>query len=634
MTVTTESKNRIEPGSFNTPVGTFPATATSKNIDPAAIVTSIITKLNTALSNNDASSIAELFSPELSFWRDHLSLTWSFRTAKGREDIKTFLQSSNTPLTKLKITVESSTPFRSPQVFAIDAFGEVFGVQSFLTIETPIGTGRGFIRLAETNPGHWEIYTLYTVLQIIKGSEEKTGPLRPRGVNHGAVLDRRNWQDRRTAETNLTSSSGGADPAETNPAVVVIGAGQSGLSIAARLKTHRVKTLVVDAEDRVGDNWRKRYHHLVLHDPVWFDHMPYVPFPASWPVFTPKDKLAEFFEAYVKLLELDVWVCTTIRSVKWSDEEKKWTVEVERKREDGSIEKRTLHPRHVIQATGHSGKKNLPDFPGLDTFAGTRISHSSEFHGASPNGEGKKAVVVGSCNSAHDIAQDYHENGYEVTIIQRSSTCVISSDSIVNIALKGLYEENGPPVDDADIFFYSIPAEQFKAQQKKLTKVQNDQDRELLEGLAKAGFNVDQGPDGAGLLMKYWQRGGGYTIDVGAGKLITDGKIKIKQGQEITEITPTGLRFNDGSELPADEVIFATGYQNMRTQTRAIFGDEVADRVSSVWGLNEEGEFRTMWQKSGHPGFWFMGGNLALGRYYSLLLALQIVAVERGINEL
>jgi hypothetical protein len=168
-------------------------------------------------------------------------------------------------------------------------------------------------------------------------------------------------------------------------------------------------------------------------------------------------------------------------------------------------------------------------------------------------------------------------------------------------------------------------------QQIKLTKVQNEHDKATLDGLRKAGFGIDMGPMDAGLLIKYYQRGGGYYIDVGASQLIIDGKIKVKQGQEISQILPNGLEFADGSKLEADEIIFATGYQNMRTQARLIFGDEVADRVGDVWGFNEEGEFRTMWQKSGHPGLWFMGGNLAISRYYSRILALQIKALEEGI---
>jgi hypothetical protein len=216
-------------------------------------------------------------------------------------------------------------------------------------------------------------------------------------------------------------------------------------------------------------------------------------------------------------------------------------------------------------------------------------------------------------------------------MVQRSTTCVVSSDSIVNISLKELYEEGGPPTEDSDIALWSIPSALFKAQQMKIAALGAQNDAKTIEGLEKAGFKVDRGPMNAGLLMKYLQRGGGYYIDVGASQLIADGKIKVKQGQEIDEVLSNGLRFVDGSELEADEIILATGYQNMRTQARLIFGDEVADRVGDVWGFDQEGEVRTIWRRSGHPGFWFMGGNFALCRYYSRLLALQIKALEENI---
>jgi cation diffusion facilitator CzcD-associated flavoprotein CzcO len=392
-----------------------------------------------------------------------------------------------------------------------------------------------------------------------------------------------------------------------------------------------VSALMIDQNERVGDNWRKRYHQLVLHDPVWYDHLPYIPFPPHWPVFTPKDKLAEFFEAYVNLLELNAWTSTTIKSTSWDEDKRVWTVTVERKKADGSVDTRTLHPRHVIQATGHSGKKNFPTIKGMEGFKGDRLCHSSEFPGASPNSQGKKAIVVGCCNSGHDIAQDFFEKGYDVTIVQRSTTCVISSEAITDIGLKGLYDEDAPPVEDADLIAWGFPTTALKAQQVKLTKVQHEHDKKILDGLRKAGFGLDSGPNDAGLMLKYYQRGGGYYIDVGASQLIIDGKIKIKQGQEISQILPNGVEFADGTQLPADEIIFATGYQNMRSRARDIFGDAVADRVGDVWGLNEEGEFRTMWQRTGHPGFWFMGGNLAISRYYSRILALQIKALEEGI---
>lgn len=323
---------------------------------------------------------------------------------------------------------------------------------------------------------------------------------------------------------------------------------------------------------------------------------------------------------------------SSITKTSWSDSSRSWTVDITRTLPDGSTENRTFHPHHVIQATGHSGKANMPSIKGIDNFKGTRLCHSSEFPGAQPNSKGKKAIVVGCCNSGHDISQSYYENGYDITMIQRSTTCVVSSKSITDVALGGVYSEDGPPVEDADIWLHGTPMPVLKGIQVAVTAASNDMDKDILAGLKKAGFALDKGPDDAGLFMKYYQRGGGYYIDVGASQLIADGKIKIKQGSEISEVMERGLKFADGTELEADEIVFATGYQNMRTEAREIFGSEVADKVGDIWGFDKEGEMRAIWRNSGHPGFWFMGGNLALCRYFSKVLALQIKAREVGLN--
>ncbi|KAI2792439.1 hypothetical protein POX_b02477 [Penicillium oxalicum] len=611
------SRERVEPGSHNIPLGKFPDTCTKPAEKPDQIATQIIDRLNQVLSKKDTSALSQLFLHD-GYWRDHLCLSWDFRTIKGSDAIAKFATASSSGI---QVEVDHSSAFRAPHNGPIDALGEVHGVEFFIKATTTFGVGQGVVRLAQQE-NDWKIFTISTTLLELTGHEEAINTRRPVGVKHGMQHGRQNWQDRRNVEQEYV---------DRDPAVLIIGAGQGGLTAAARLKMLGVDALIIDQEERVGDNWRRRYHQLVLHDPVWYDHLPYLKFPANWPIFTPKDKLAEFFEAYVKLLELNVWTRTEPTSATYDESTRRWTVVVERKSANGAVDTHTLHPRHVIQATGHSGMKNMPEFKGMDGFQGDLLCHSSEFKGAQPDSKGKTAVVIGSCNSGHDIAQDYWEKGYNVTMVQRSSTCVVSSDSIVNLGLKGLYEENGPVTDDADAYLWSIPPELFKAQQVKVTKLMTENDAVILEGLAKAGFQVDQGPMGAGLLMKYFQRGGGYYIDVGGSQLIIDGKIKVKQGQEITEILPHGIRFADGSELDADEIVFATGYQNMRTQARLIFGDQVADRLGDVWGLTAEGEIRTMWRRSGYPGFWFMGGNLALCRYYSRLLALQIKALEEGI---
>ncbi|KKY37135.1 putative flavin-binding monooxygenase-like protein [Diaporthe ampelina] len=570
------SSQRCEPGSINLKVAQWPKRAADGPVDAYGAAKEVILTLNSYLgkapSREAAQGVASLFSDGECYWRDHLALSWDLRTLKGKESIVEFLQ-GNSNLTK--VSVDTSSEWRTPKLTPMNPEQTSKGIVFFTTFTTKQGSGRGVVRLAQDGTGSWKIWTFFTSLEELKGFEEPIGQRRPTGVQHGYHRGRKNWLDRRNEESSFK---------DQDPDVLIIGAGQGGLSAHARLKMLNVPTLIVDLNDNVGDNWRKRYHQLVLHDPVWIDHLPYIQFPEWWPIFTPKDKLADFFEA------------------------------------------------HIIQSTGHSGKANIPEIKGWDSFKGDIICHSSQFPGAKPDSKGKKAIVVGACNSSHDICQDYYENGYEVTMVQRSSTCVVSSESICKISLAVVYEEGGPPTEDADLLSWGTPAEVTKATHLEITKLHQEKDKATLEGLAKAGFKTDKGPDDCGLYIKYFQRGGGYYIDVGASQLIIDGKIKVKQGQEITEVLPKGLRFADGTELEADEIIFATGYQNMRTQASGIFGEKVGDKLRDIWGFDESGEFRALWRDSGHPGFWFHGGNLAICRYYSRLLALRIKAQLEGLE--
>ncbi|KAK4675061.1 hypothetical protein QC764_501680 [Podospora pseudoanserina] len=614
------SHQRIVPGSVNLPPYPWPATAKDTSVDPVSIAESVTSKLNGSLSSGDFASISELFIDN-GFWRDHLALSWTPRTIKTSAAIADYLSSSPTKLSSVQVDLTSE--FRKPQIasFAPGASPDVKGIAFYINWGTSLGTGRGVARLVQED-GEWKIWTMFTCLVELKGWEEKVGARRELGVEHGKQEGRKNWRERREGEQEKGEGE-----------VLVIGAGQSGLTIAARLKMLGVKTVVIDTNEKVGDNWRKRYHQLVLHDPVWYDHMPYLPFPEHWPVFTPKDKLAEWFEFYAKALELNIWTSTSLTSSKWDEGTQTWEVKVNK----GGREERVLRPKHIVLCTGHSGKKFMPDIKGLSegVFKGLAV-HSADFAGAKQQQEGterkRKAVVVGACNSAHDICQDYYEKGYDVTMVQRSSTCVVSNKAALKVLLAVLYEEGGPPVEDSDIWLHGWPSEVMKSIQIDLARIQREMDKDLLEGLEKAGFRTDKGVDEGGLFMKYLQRGGGYYIDVGMSQLIIDRKVKVKQGEEIEELVENGLRFKDGEVLEADEIVFATGFMNMRTQARHILGDEVADRVDDVWGWDEEGEMRGIWKGSGHPGFWFHGGNLALTRYFSRVAALQIKARLEGLG--
>ncbi|KAI9805069.1 MAG: hypothetical protein M1825_000903 [Sarcosagium campestre] len=619
--VSVPTSDRSGPELRPLPPAAYPSGKLQATPNAAEVVSTWLSSFNKVIGRNDTSKLSGVFLAE-SYWRDQLCLSWDFRTLNGPDKVASFVKSQKKGFRLKSLAIDERNAFCAPTVSAVDFHGQVKCVQTFLRVETDVGNGRGVVRLIQDAKDRdiWKVFTLFTALHELNGHEELIGKRRPTGVVHGEVASRTNWKDRKDALQNMEDGR--------EPTVVIIGAGQGGLACAARLKALGVESLIVDRNERIGDNWRNRYHQLVLHDPVWYDHLPYLPFPKTWPVFTPKDKLGDWFESYASIMELNVWMQSSIKAAKWDDSEMRWTVEIDRMG-PGDHETRVLHPSHIIQATGHSGEPNFPsNIKGLDTFKGDLLVHSSQFRGAKKNSQGKKAVVVGCCNSGHDIAHDFYENGYDVTMVQRSSTTVVSSASCLDVLMGGLYDESGPPTEDADLFFQSIPNAVLKRYHVDATVETERRDAPTLAGLTAAGFALDRGSDDAGFFIKYLERGGGYYIDVGASQLIVDGKIKVKQGHEIASVHSRSLVFDDGSELEADEIVFATGYQNMRGMARKIFGDKVADRVESVWGFDGEGEIRTMWRRSGHPGFWFFGGNLALSRYYSRMLALQIKALD------
>lgn len=360
--------------------------------------------------------------------------------------------------------------------------------------------------------------------------------------------------------------------------------------MAARLQSLNMSSLLIDKNARIGDNWRSRYRTLVTHDPVQYTHMYGLPFPSTWPLFTPKDKLGDWFEAYASLMELNVWTSTKIESVEYSDSDKKWTVIV-----NNPIHgKRTLTSSYLVFCTGHAGEPMIPTFPGQKTFKGT-VYHGSQHQDATQNTAsvaGKNVVVVGTGNSGHDIAQNYYEAGAaQVTMLQRRGTYVIQASKGLFMLHEGLYDETGPPIEDADVYGQSLPIAVQFALNVGLTERIKAAEKENIEGLEKAGFKLDFGHDGSGIYRKYITRGGGYYIDVGASQLIIDGKIKVVQSPEgIQGFDDENLILGDGRKLPADIVVLATGYDNMRTTARKVLGDKIADRAKDVWDLDEEGE--------------------------------------------
>ncbi|MCW6509307.1 NAD(P)/FAD-dependent oxidoreductase [Lichenifustis flavocetrariae] len=564
-----------------------------------------------ALSKQDTAGAASCFAATC-FWRDLIALTWNITTLEGRDAISGML--------------EAQLGAVRPRNFALDeAATEADGVtEAWITFETEHASGLGYLRLKGE-----EAWTLLTTARELKGFEEPRGPRREKGVQHGAAPSRRSWLEQRQDEEAAFGRS-------RQPYCLIVGGGQGGLALGARLKRLGVPTLIVDKHARPGDQWRSRYKSLHLHDPVWYDHLPYLPFPDHWPVFAAKDKIGDWLEMYCKVMELNYWAKTECRSARYDADKKEWTVEVNH---DG--ETVTLHPKQLVLATGMSGVPNLPNYPGMADFKGE--SHHSSQHPGGERFKGKTAVVIGSNNSAHDICADFYENGADVTMVQRTSTHIARSESLMELALGGLYSEEavakGITTDKADLIFASVPYRIMHEFHVPVYAEMKKRDADFYARLEKAGFKLDFGDDESGLFMKYLRRGSGYYIDVGASELIADGKIKLKHGQ-VERVTETGVRLADGTELPADVIVYATGYGSMNGWAAKLISQQVADAVGKCWGLGSdttkdpgpwEGELRNMWKPTRQEGLWFHGGNLHQSRHYSLYLALQIKARLEGI---
>ena len=585
---------------------------TDLSTHPTQAASAWLADFNAAMENQDIDAAVALFGAD-AYWRDLVTFTWNICTQESPAEIRAMLQAR---LADVK-----------PGHFALEGTPTEAGgvVDAWFTFETAVARGRGHLRLQ-----NGKAWTLLTTMTELKGFEEKKGAHRIKGAEHGVHPGRKTWAERREEELRTLGFS-------EQPYVLIVGGGQGGIALGARLRRLGVPAIIVEKNEKPGDSWRKRYKSLCLHDPVWYDHLPYLPFPDDWPVFAPKDKIGDWLEMYTKVMELNYWGSTTCKRASFDEATQTWNVVVDR-----AGQEITLKPKQLVFALGVSGYPNVPQIPGAENFLGEQ--HHSSKHPGPEAYKGKKCVVLGSNNSSHDICAALWEHGADVTMVQRSSTHIAPSDSLMELALGGLYSEqavaNGVHTDMADLIFASIPYKVMAPLQVPVYDEMKKRDADLYARLEKAGFMLDFGVDGSGLFMKYLRRGSGYYIDVGASELVANGSIKLKSRVNIERINPKSVTLSDGSELPADLIVYATGYGSMNGWLADLISPEVADRVGKVWGLGSdtpkdpgpwEGELRNMWKPTQVPQLWFHGGNLHQSRHYSQFLAFQLKARLEGL---
>ena len=433
-------------------------------ICPNEAATAWLQAFDGAISRGDAQAAASLFLPD-GHWRDLVSFTWHILTMNGSAAIAAALDRT---LAEVK-----PSGFRVAEGRVAPRLVTRAGVQTIEALfgfDTAVGRGSGVLRLVPDANGALRAWVLLTALDEIKGHEEQIGPRASTGQAYSREFGGPNWLDyRRKAQAYEAH----------DPVAVVIGGGQAGLGIAACLGRLGVDTLVIDRHERIGDAWRKRYHSLTLHNEVHINHLPYMPFPPNTPVFIPKDKLANWFESYAEAMELNVWTGTELKHGTFDETTGRW--EVSLRRQDGS--ERTLRPKHLIFATGVSAIPVRPDAPGLEDFAGT-VMHSGQY-ATGHAWKGKRALVMGTGNSGHDVAQDLHASGADVTMIQRSSTLIVSLEQAQKVY--DMYKE-GPTLADCDLLATAVPYPVLVKGYQIAAAAMQAADRGLLDGLAARGL--------------------------------------------------------------------------------------------------------------------------------------------------
>ncbi|EJC98968.1 FAD/NAD-binding domain-containing protein [Fomitiporia mediterranea MF3/22] len=568
------------------------------------LASSWIKAFGDAVSQANVKALLDCLEPSCWF-RDLLVFNPSLETRHGHDAIRTHLQSA---LGKAQVSnvVLDSHPHGSPRASQV---GPVLPpiIETAFDFETPKALGKGYVRLNYPKEGDGEIPKALAVMMMLRDWKGHEEPQNESGVYGGHTLT---WGEIIPSHRSILTPR-------------LVGAGQAGLDTAARFRQMGIRAIVIEQTARVGDVWRNRYPTLALHTPRSHHGLLYQPFPSNWPTFTPRDKLANWFERYAEDQDLVVWTSTTlVPTPKYDSTTKRWDLTVIR-----NCTPIRLRPQHIVMAMSALGDPVIPSLKGSSSFGGD-ILHAGTFPGAEQY-KGKRVVVLGAGNTSVDICQDLVFRGAQsVTMIQRSETCVVS-DKYVTTMITSVFPEDRPTYY-SDLSFAGLPLGAFRELGKILQPFVDELHKDMHDGLKKAGMKLFAGPDGSGQLVMAFDRQGasltdlstlkGYFVDVGCAELIINGKVKVKQGVEIDHLTEKTAVFTDGSELEADAIILATGWHPVREKLVRLFGKEAIDKTSPLMGNDEHGEMRAGWKPSGQPGLWFAIGDFSIARFASKLL--------------
>ncbi|KAF9448823.1 FAD/NAD(P)-binding domain-containing protein [Macrolepiota fuliginosa MF-IS2] len=581
--------------------------------DPGAVVTSWLNGFANALQEKDAQTASESIARD-GWLRDSQVFCWDNRTLQGREKVYPYMAQGLLSKSFSNFQVDTRQ-FLAPAQGQVGSSHE--GVLSGFLFETGVQWCQGYVQLMQDTDGAWRALAVYVAASDIKDHEEAGREL---GLYGGHTVTWPTVLGARRSEI------------EANPHAVIIGGGQTGVMVAARFKQMRIPALVIDINPRLGDAWRNRYDSMTTTTPRMHDHFLYQRYPQNWPFYTPKDKLADWIEHYVDVQDLTVWTSSKPAEDSYpvyDDATKRWTIIVDR-----AGERVTLHPAHIICCMGTVGKPISPEVKNRATFKGTVI-HGAQYKSALPF-TNKRVVVVGAGTTAGDVCLDLSVCADTITLIQRSESTLVPSE-VTRISLTRFWPDDGSvPTEIADFKAASTPI----GLSRKYSKIREASSggafgkyAEMYKELREKGMIVNNGTNSGLTYSRVLERFGGFMLDVGCSKLVISGRVKVKHGVELAELKEESVVFTDGSEVPADAVIFATGFDSIHDDIVKIFGKTTIDRAGQLGGTDEEGELKNVYRPTGHPALWYCGGGFQNSRYGSKQLAMQIKATDLGLRD-
>lgn len=566
-----------------------------------------LSALEHVLRAGDQDAFDDLLQEE-SYWRDMVALTWDTRQFWGREAVRSAMFEHALPagFSNLRLDVERSAP-RTAEFLGRSV------VEVFFAFDTAVGTGKGFARLLPdvSAPFGLRGWMIATGLVALNCAPEPVGRHPRQGYD--PAYPGQTWGEWSAAKSDFSTC---------DPDVLIIGGSHSGLCVGARFERKGTSYLIVEKNAKPGDTWRNRYESLALHTPTWMNDLPYVPLPADWPMFLPKDRWADWLDCYATLMDLNFWGSTEALSASFDEAARRWDVSL--RLADGS--RRTMHPKHVVLAVGGAGATPMvPDLPGLNEFEG-EVLHSSTFRSGATY-RGKRVMVVGASTTGHDICLDLYHNGAVPTMAQRGPSCVVNIEEVVKFSA----DYGRVPVDEADQLRSSMNLPMMIARARAYTSASEVSHAELHSGLRKAGQRLTIGDDETGWTMKLFRDVKGYYLNVGASEAIAEGKIGMLDFHRVERFVPQGVLLTDGSVEPFDAVVLCTGFHDLSEDIAALFGADVAKKVGRCIGVAEDGEYRTMSRPTGQPHLWLINGGIVDSRKSSDILALQIIAQMEGL---